>query len=191
MTAPRLRSAEATTATILAAAREEFGRRGYEGTTIRSVASSAGVDPALVMRYFDSKAGLFARAADFRLALPDLTGLGHEDIARALVTRFFEVWEEEDGRFLVLLRAAATSDVAAERMREVLAAQVAPALSRAAVDRPELRVSLAAAQVVGFAYGRYVLRAPALVAMTRDEVLRWLGAAVVRLLTDPEPDVIG
>lgn len=184
---PRPRSAETTRGVILAAARAEFARRGYEGTTIRAVATAAGVDPALVMRYFESKAGLFAGAAELHLDLPDLTGLTPPQMATALVGRFFEVWEEGD-TFLVLLRAAATSEVAAERMREVFAEQAAPALARGAVDRPEVRASLVGSQVLGFAFGRYVLRAPALVAMSRDDVLHWLGPAVVRFLTDPEPE---
>ncbi|MFC6022556.1 TetR family transcriptional regulator [Plantactinospora solaniradicis] len=47
---------------ILAAARTLFAERGFERTTIRSVAAAAQVDPALVMQYFGSKQGLFVRA---------------------------------------------------------------------------------------------------------------------------------
>lgn len=181
------RSGAATRARILAVARAEFAGRGYEGTTIRAVAAVAGVDPALVMRYFVSKAGLFAEAAELDLALPALTGLTPTQTARALVGRFFEVWEEGE-TFLVLLRAAATSEVAAERLRGVFETQAAPALALAALDRPRERAALVGAQIIGFAYGRYVLRAEPLVAMSRDDVLHWLGPAIVRYLTDPEPD---
>ena len=189
MTTPvtRPRSASATRAVILDVARGEFARRGYEGTTIRAVAAGAGVDAALVMRYFESKAGLFAQAAHLRLDLPDLTGLAPEAMADALVARFFEVWEDDD-TFLVLLRASATSEVAAERMRAVFRDQAAPALARGAVDRPQLRAALVGTQVLGFAFGRYVLRAAPLVAMTHEEIRRWVGPTVVRYLTDPEPE---
>jgi AcrR family transcriptional regulator len=40
---------------ILDAARESFARKGYPGTTIRAVATSAGVDAALVHHYFGTK----------------------------------------------------------------------------------------------------------------------------------------
>ena len=62
-----------TKAAILVAARPRFSVDGYQATTIRAVARDAGIDPALVMRYFGSKAELFARATDIDLRVPDLT----------------------------------------------------------------------------------------------------------------------
>ncbi|HVD22499.1 MAG TPA: TetR family transcriptional regulator, partial [Lapillicoccus sp.] len=53
---------EDTRARITEAARSEFADKGYEGTSMRSVARVAGVDPALVHHYFDGKADLFAQA---------------------------------------------------------------------------------------------------------------------------------
>jgi AcrR family transcriptional regulator len=44
---------------VAAAAIEQFAELGYERTTIRSVARSAGVDPALVLRFHGSKDALF------------------------------------------------------------------------------------------------------------------------------------
>jgi AcrR family transcriptional regulator len=57
---PRRRDALATREAILAAAVSAFAERGYRAVTVRDVARAAGVDPALVVRYFGSKAGLFA-----------------------------------------------------------------------------------------------------------------------------------
>ena len=62
--------------------------QGYERTTVRDVAARAAIDPAMVMRYFGSKEGLFARATAFDLQLPDLTpgraGPHRRDPGRAL-----------------------------------------------------------------------------------------------------------
>ena len=44
---------------ILAAARHSFAERGYDSATIRQIATSAGVDPALVHHYFGTKEELF------------------------------------------------------------------------------------------------------------------------------------
>jgi AcrR family transcriptional regulator len=46
--------------TILAAARAEFGRRGYERSTMRGIAAAAGLAPQAVYRRFPSKEELFA-----------------------------------------------------------------------------------------------------------------------------------
>jgi AcrR family transcriptional regulator len=54
---------EGTRRAILRAARSMFAARGFEQTTIRAVAAEADVDASMVMlRYFQSKAGLFAAA---------------------------------------------------------------------------------------------------------------------------------
>ncbi|TRO95775.1 TetR/AcrR family transcriptional regulator [Glycocaulis profundi] len=58
--ATRVRNAAATRSAILQAARERFARDSYENVGVRDIASGAGVDAALVSRYFGSKEELFA-----------------------------------------------------------------------------------------------------------------------------------
>src|ERR1700758_1010713 len=53
-----------TEARILDAATQIFFSAGYDRTTIRAVASDAGVDAGLVMHYFGSKQELFRRVID-------------------------------------------------------------------------------------------------------------------------------
>lgn len=61
---PKPRSAAITRETILEAAARRFADEGYDDVTLREVAGDAGVDPALVVRYFGSKEDLFAAALD-------------------------------------------------------------------------------------------------------------------------------
>src|SRR3978361_1918768 len=72
--------ADQTKAVILAAARERFAESGYEGATIRAIAADANIDPSMVMRYFGNKEQLFAAAAEFDLAIPDLSGVGSDQV---------------------------------------------------------------------------------------------------------------
>lgn len=58
------RDAEVTRARILLAATRLFGERGFGPTGMRDVAAQAGVNPALVARYFGSKEGLFRAALE-------------------------------------------------------------------------------------------------------------------------------
>ncbi|HEY0814031.1 MAG TPA: TetR family transcriptional regulator [Pseudonocardia sp.] len=59
----RRRDAVATRRALLAAARRQLAENGFAGTTTRDVAAAAGVNQALVYRYFGSKEKLLAEAA--------------------------------------------------------------------------------------------------------------------------------
>lgn len=178
------RSATATRTRILDAARAQFAADGYDRTTMRSVAATAGVDAAMVVRYFRTKEALFAEAATFELDLPDLTAIALDDIAEVLMPRFFQVWEE-DGTFLALMRAAATNAAAATTMQQVFATQVAPALAAVSPDRYAERAALVGTQVLGLVFGRYILAVPPLAEMTHEQLVRRVGPTLRRYLTEP------
>lgn len=78
---PRRRDSQASRQDLLNAARDLFAARGYERTTLREIGDRAGVDPALVARYFGSKAALYSAAIDAdneaagAAALTDLEGV--------------------------------------------------------------------------------------------------------------------
>src|SRR3954465_4431432 len=58
----RLRNAAATRQAILDSARRHFAREGYDNVGLREIAGDAGVDPALVCRYFGGKEQLLREA---------------------------------------------------------------------------------------------------------------------------------
>jgi AcrR family transcriptional regulator len=178
------RRSDATKANILGAARARFAAGGYEGATIRSVAADAKVDPALVMRYFGSKEGLFAAAAEFDMRLPDLTRVPRESLGGVLVGHVLDRWEADD-TFVALLRAAATNAAAAECLAAVLSEQVVPAVAAISRDPVEARAraGLIASQFLGLALCRHVLRLPAVVALTRAQIIRRIGANIQQILT--------
>jgi AcrR family transcriptional regulator len=65
-------TSDATRARILSAARTCFGSQGFVVTTNRDIADRAGVTPAAIYQYFDSKLALYATAA--REAVIDIAG---------------------------------------------------------------------------------------------------------------------
>jgi AcrR family transcriptional regulator len=186
MTTPRTRNAGQTRADILSAARSRFASEGYDGTTLRAVAADVGVDAALLIRYFGSKRDLFAAAVDFSIELPDLSKVDPDEIAGILLPRFFAVWEEDE-TFVALLRAAMTSDVAADALRRVFAQQVAPKLITATPDHPIQRIGLVGAFVIGIATTRYVLMNPPIANLSREELSRWAAPVIRQLLVGPAP----
>lgn len=180
------RRSDATKAAILAAAREQFAAAGYHAATIRSIASGAGIDPALVMRYFGNKEQLFAAAAELDLRLPDLSQVPRESLGTALVSHFLERWEGDEN-LMAMLRTAVTNKVVAGRLQAVFATQVAPMIAKLTGEpRPavQMRAGLIATQMLGLALCRFVLEIPPVVALKRDELVRRIGATIQSYLFD-------
>src|SRR3954469_26022511 len=89
----RWRSGAESKQRILQVARELFGQHGYGATTVRAIATAAGVDPAMVFYFFKTKQGLFSAAIDMSDNVPpaiesifagDLDSVG-ERIVRTLL----------------------------------------------------------------------------------------------------------
>jgi AcrR family transcriptional regulator len=177
------RTSDETKAVILAAARERFGASGFQAATIRGIAADAGVDPSMVMRYYGSKDKLFAAAADFDLRFPDFAEVDRGELGPALVRHFLERWEGDEA-LVILLRSGATNAEAAQRMGEIFGSQLLPlATELVPASEAATRAGLIATQILGVALCRYVLQLPPVVAMTRDEVVEWVGPTIQRYLT--------
>jgi AcrR family transcriptional regulator len=179
--------AAVTKAAILAEARLQFGEKGFDRTTIRSVASAVGVDPGLVMHYFGNKNALFEAASHLDIALPDMTGVAPGDVAGTLMPVFVQLWGP-DGPLLPLLRAAASNRTAAHILLGVFAQLLAPALAPIAVDRAGERIAMIGAQMIGVAVARYIVGNPLLVAMDDETLTAWLRPVVAHYLTGEAPD---
>jgi AcrR family transcriptional regulator len=180
------RRSERTREAILKAAQALFGEVGYDRATVRDIAARAAIDPAMVIRYFGSKEALFARATVFDLRLPDLSGTTPEQLGETLIRHFLDMWEgpSSNGSLTILMRAAASSEEAAEKTRAVFAGQVLPMLARVA-DPRELptRAGLVSSQLLGLALCRYVLKVPPVVAMAPDAIVANIGAVLQGYIT--------
>ncbi|HYD61543.1 MAG TPA: TetR family transcriptional regulator [Noviherbaspirillum sp.] len=178
-----MRKSERTRAAILRAARTLFAENGYVGTTLRDVASSAGVDPALVIRYFGNKEILFIRASELKLELPSLIMLDKEKIGEALVRHFLQIWEgvNSSDSMLILLRSATTNEASAEKVRQIFAMQVLPALNQYSdLATTPMRAGLIASQLLGLALCKYLLQIPSLVNMNEEDIVRLVGPTIQR-----------
>jgi AcrR family transcriptional regulator len=180
------RRSDATRAAILAAAREQFAASGYQAATIRSIAAAAAIDPAMVMRYYGNKEGLFAAAAEFDLKLPDLGAVARSAVGEALVAHFLDRWEGDE-TLMALLRAAVTNEAAAARMQAIFASQLAPLIAKICGEpraAAAARAGLIATQILGLALCRYVLRLAPVVGLKRAEIVRRIGATIQGYLFD-------
>jgi AcrR family transcriptional regulator len=171
--------ADKTKAAILAAARERFATSGYEAATIRAIAADAGIDPSMVMRYFGTKEQLFAAAAEFDLRFPDLSDVPPSKLGVAMVSHFLDRWEADDA-LVVLLRSATTNADAAQRMADIFAGQLLPAIAKLVPGDAPRWAGIIATQVLGMALCRFVLRIPPVAAMSRAELIAWLAPTLQR-----------
>lgn len=182
-----MRKSDRTKATILAAARQRFSEAGYDGATIRAIATAADIDPSMVMRYFGSKEQLFAAAAEFDLRIPDFAEIEPADLGAGMVRHFLERWEDDEA-LVLLLRSATTNADAAQRMQQIFQSQLGPAVAAVNPSDAARRAGLIASQMLGVALCRLVLRLPPMVAMSRAELESWLGPTVQRYLTGSPED---
>jgi AcrR family transcriptional regulator len=176
---------------ILAAARSHFAEAGYDSATIRGIAGAAGVDPALILHYFGSKEGIFRAAvnvpldpAEFipRLLEPGLDGLGER-----LVSFFLSAWDSPTGSPLLgVIRSVVSNELAAALLRDFVSRELLGRLAAGLeLDRPELRASLAASQLIGLAMLRYVVKVEPLASAAPADLAAWLGPTLQRYFTDP------
>jgi AcrR family transcriptional regulator len=175
---------------ILDAARKLFAERGYQGATMRAIAAEAGVDAALVVHFFGNKANLLSEAVEWpfdpEVEMPKLLVDGKRNVGRHLVRLVVRNWDEEGRRnpILTLLRAATTEPKAAEMLVEFVQNRLfAPLMERLGSDQPELRITLAASQLVGLGLARHVLQAEPLASAKPADVISWYGPTLQRYLT--------
>ncbi|GAA2581027.1 TetR/AcrR family transcriptional regulator [Winogradskya consettensis] len=156
----RPRDAERTRAQLLAVATGRFARNGYATTTVRDIADDAGVNVALISRYFTSKEGLFeaclAEAVTEVRRDSDDTPL--DRIAAALAHKIAGPDREDrlPERFLLLLRSS--GDQHAEDMRLGVLRTISERMASAAAGHDDGSALLRAQIVLSAALGIILMR---------------------------------
>lgn len=181
-----------TRAAILAAARRQFADRGYDRASLRSIAAEAGVDPTLVTHFHGSKQRLFVEVAELPFdpgrVIPRLLAGDRAGIGLRLAELMLSVLESEEdrGRVISLVRAAATEEAAAGMVRELVSRELLARLATGlGVDHPELRAALCASQIVGMVMARHVIGLPPLAAAGREQLLHAVAPVLQHYLTGP------
>ncbi|WP_375162730.1 TetR/AcrR family transcriptional regulator [Mesorhizobium sp. Mes31] len=108
---PRIRDAEATQKRILAAAKQEFAKKGLGGARVDDIAARAKANKRMIYHYFDSKESLFQRVledayVDIRTAEQKLE-LDHLDPKDALekLVRFTWKYYLDNPEFLTMVNS--------------------------------------------------------------------------------------
>jgi len=176
---------------IAAAARDQFAELGYDRATIRTIAKAAGVDPALVMRFYGSKEDLFRAVMtlppEVSEAIARLAEGPRETLGRRLAEIVVASMESPSTRSILLgrIRSAASHPGAAALVRENVTHDLGRLAAAVTDDRPEVRAVLVGAHVVGIALARYVVLVEPLASLPGPEVVDYLAPTFQRFLTEP------
>ncbi|GAB3278011.1 TetR family transcriptional regulator [Actinocorallia lasiicapitis] len=183
----RRRGPSETRPLILKAARELFAEKGFAGTSLRAIARSAGVDPALVHHFFDGKEALFVEAMEFpvdpSLLVAAILDGPRDELGERLARTFLGVWSHPEmrPRLLAIVRSAVTTDQGAAMLREFVTAALLTRIADA-LDVPRLNMVAAAAQMVGLVLLRYVIEVDDLVAASDEELIALLAPTLQQYL---------
>ena len=180
---------------ILEAARKLFSDNGFDRTTLRQVADSAGVDPALISHYFGNKRGLFVAAVEFpsdpAAVLEPVRTCPLDELAATTLRQILQVWASPAGPSVIArFRQALTSgedELVRDLLTSVILAPIRERL-RGTGDDLDLRLTLFASQVAGLLVTREILALPplraadidALVAAVAPNLQRYLTGAITR-----------
>ncbi|MBE9374519.1 TetR family transcriptional regulator [Saccharopolyspora sp. HNM0983] len=184
---PRRRNdSAATRQALLRAAADLFAEKGFTATTVRDVAGRAGVNQALVFRYFGSKQELFAAVlgSDAELAASEPVDELPRRVLDALVG---EEPDAEHHRLLAMLRSCGDADAAQLLRTEVGERYTARLAELSAEPDARLRADLVLAWFLGLGLLRSVLGAESLVRADPEVLERHVLRAVSALLERVEP----
>lgn len=166
-------------AAILDGARSVFARHGYQGATIRMIATEAGVDTKLVHYYFGTKAELFSAviAATFTAeGIQDrlLKALAGDEGGWAGYLEYI-LTTLDDPRFgppfISLLRSVGTHDESRTIMLRFITGQILPQIPAAhSAQGAPLELALIGAHIHGILFARYILQLPRICAATPHEI---------------------
>jgi AcrR family transcriptional regulator len=179
---------------ILSTARELFARNGIGNTSIRAIASGAGVDAALVHHYFGTKEQLFAAAVHIPIdpmqVIGPLREVPLDELGLVLPSLLLPLWDSEMGAGLVATMRSllAGSDVSLIRsfLQDVVSVEVG-----ARVDSPpgsgRIRVQFVASQLVGVVMARYILELDPFKSLPVQQIVETIAPNLQRYLTGDLP----
>ena len=158
---PRRRNAAQTRQALLDVARGRFARDGYAATTVRDIADEAGVNVALINRYFTSKEGLFEACLSTAVTDVDREAAGIErgDIAAVLARRLTGTSGDGRAHNALLLLVRTTGDARIDDLRRSVLRGLRERLARAAGrSEPDEAALIRGQAVLGATLGVVLLR---------------------------------
>ena len=176
-------------ARILSEARASFAEHGFAGTTIRSIAQAADVDPALVRHYYGSKEDLLDAATTLPQSFTDeiinawRTPPG--ELGKQLVRRMLANWQNPEHAPILraVMQIAGNEPATREKLRHIIErSMMGPSAQALSEDERLLRSSLIASQLMGLAFMRFIWRIEPLSSMNDENVVTLIAPTIQRYI---------
>lgn len=176
---------------ILTAAKNLFAEHGFEGTSMRSIATRASVDPALIRHFFGNKEALFTHIITEQFALAnqmrDSFQSGDSNRGRAIVSAYLQMWNSEDINPLLLglVRSAISSADTNSKMQDAAWELFSTGpFGPGTTNIDPIAFSLMSSQLLGLAVGRYLMELPHLTSLSDTRIINELSPVIQRYIDD-------
>jgi AcrR family transcriptional regulator len=180
---------------ILSNARELFSRNGIDKTSIRSIASAAGVDAALVHHYFGTKQQLFAAAIHIPIdpmqVIAPMRETPVEELGLMLPSVLLPLWDSEMGSGLIATLRSLLAGQEVGLVRSFLQEVISAEIGKRVDDPPgsgRIRVQFVASQLVGVVMARYILELEPFKSLPVQQVAETIAPNLQRYLTGDLPE---
>ncbi|HEY9293971.1 MAG TPA: TetR family transcriptional regulator [Microlunatus sp.] len=174
----RTQQREQTRARIADHAATLFSVHGFDRTSIREVARSSGVDPALVLHYFGSKRALFVEVMGEVAAVEDRADDPTDFVLDGLVAKL----DDQAAGTLARLRSMLTNADAGDHARAELGAIAGVLSGKLTGPNRAARAQLLLATSLGVAVARELLQVEELTALSAEEIAAELRPAIEALV---------
>jgi AcrR family transcriptional regulator len=169
---------------ILTVAQAQFSERGYDKTTLRSIAQAARVHPALLHYHFGTKQGLYGEALDlpvdpWEVLTRLLEDTPRDQVPAAFVRHFLSTWRDPEagGRLRARARRTLGEPEGAALARAHLESVVIPRIARA-LGVPEVNVAAAVAHLLGLNVADSILGIRQLQDANEDDLVTLIGPVI-------------
>lgn len=181
----RQRDAERTRAALLNAARTLFSTRGFANTGVREVAELAGVNSALVGRYFGSKQGLFRATLEEVLDISPMLRGDRRRFGVEMVAIFFDT-QDAPGPLAMMILSAADPEAHATSVELLQKKAIAPLARWLGPPDGEGRAARLNILWSGFLTAWKLLPIESLAAGRMTSTRRWLETATQAIVNEGE-----
>lgn len=158
---------------------------------MRSIATRASVDPALIRHFFGNKEALFTHIITEQFALAnqmrDSFQSGNSNRGRAIVSAYLQMWNSEDIKPLLLglVRSAISSADTNSKMRDAAWELFSTGpFGPGTTNIDPIAFSLMSSQLLGLAVGRYLMELPHLTSLSDTRIINELSPVIQRYIDD-------